>query len=421
MEMMTRFDTITVNIRGRVLCYSALLLFMVSCVSKDIYKDNTTRTVLVYMAADNSLADNASSNIYSMMYEMKPKMESVNLLVFVDRRYSRPALLHLHDMQIDTVKKYPECNSASADVLAKVIEDVTTNWAAETYGLVLWSHGYGWVPTSKLHYVCANYNYARRRNGYADESLDGWFEMTGTKGFGYESRPNQNPQYTSMELEDMANAIPDNVFDYIVFDACYMGNVEVAYALRNKAHSIVSCACEIPTYGYPYHKITRDLMNRNLINVCQKFHQYYNGFIGWHQMACISLVNTEGLDSLARCFSKIVTHYESSIPDMDVNGIQFFDCYDHHVFYDLQNVVERIDTEKLYIKEFLLQLDRCVPYKINTPYIFPNSVADSRSPQYEIEIKSYCGMSVYIPKREYDAPGLNDEYRKTEWSKNTGY
>ena len=138
-------------------------------------------------------------------------------------------------------------------------------------------------------------------------------------------------------------------------------------------------------------------------------------------MACISLVNTEGLDSLARCFSKIVTHYESSIPDMDVNGIQFFDCYDHHVFYDLQNVVERIDTEKLYIKEFLLQLDRCVPYKINTPYIFPNSVADSRSPQYEIEIKSYCGMSVYIPKREYDAPGLNDDYRMTEWSRDTGY
>ena len=106
---------------------------------------------------------------------------------------------------------------------------------------------------------------------------------------------------------------------------------------------------------------------------------------------------------------------------MDVSDVQFFDCYDHHVFFDLENVVERIDTDRIYTKEFLLQLNRCVPYKINTPYLFPGAVANQNGPQYEVEIKSYCGMSVFIPMREYDAPGLNEEYRMTEWSRDTGY
>ena len=418
---MTRFDTIINRFKGRVLYFSALMLFMVSCVSKDVYNDTTTRTVLVYMAADNSLTDNASSNIYSMMYEMKPKMDNVNLLVYVDKLYLKPLLLHIHDQQIDTVRRYEESNSTSGKVLSEVIQYVTDEWKAESYGLVMWSHGFGWLPQSMLNYVGHNYGYVQRRNGYQDADLDEWFRMTGTKGFGYERQPGKNPPYSIMETDDMVNAIPDNLFDYIVFDACFMGSVEVLYALRNKAHSIVSCACEIPTYGYPYHKITRDLVNRNMINVCQKFHQYYNGFMGWHQMACISLVNTDGLDSLANCFGKIVSHYKSSIADMNVSDVQFFDCYDHHVFFDLENVVERIDTDRIYTKEFLLQLDRCVPYKINTPYIFPGAVANQNGPQYEVEIKSYCGMSVFIPKREYDAPGLNDEYRKTEWSRDTGY
>jgi hypothetical protein len=65
-------------------------------------------------------------------------------------------------------------------------------------------------------------------------------------------------------------------------------------------------------------------------------------------------------------------------------------------------------------------LDRCVPFKISTPYIFPGEYE-------EIKVDKYCGLSVYVPLSKYDkginqgAPTLNDDYRKTGWSRATGY
>ena len=371
----------------------ASLLIMASCVKNDVVDDSITRTVLIYIAADNSLSTNANPNIYSMQAAVSKGMDNVRLLVYVDRMGVKPALLHIHDHRIDTVRAYQESNSASSETLRKVIRDVVDGWQSEQYGLLLWSHGTGWLPQSKLHYVAPDLGYAQSRTkAFACEDKDTW-----------------------IEIDDLADAIPDGLFDYIAFDACYMANVEVMYALRNKARYIISSTCEIPSSGFPYHNATRDLLNGNLMRVCSQFHSYYNSMSGWDKMACISLTKTDGLDSLARCFSKIVRQFKNSIPSMDVEGIQRYDRFNNHVFYDLEDFVEKLNPAKEDLNEFRLQLERCVVYKINTPYLFPGDSKD------ELKIDTHCGLSVYIPIRKYDQPGLNAEYRKTEWSKNTGY
>ena len=68
-------------------------------------------------------------------------------------------------------------------------------------------------------------------------------------------------------------------------------------------------------------------------------------------------------------------------------------------------------------------LKDCVLFSKSTDCIFKGKKKYDYSddPQYEIKIDSYCGLSVYIPLRKYDSMGLNDEYRKTEWSIVTGY
>ena len=399
------------------LLFMTAVLMMASCITNEKVDDKKNRTVLVYIGADNNLSNIANSNIYSMNSCISSGMDNSNLLVFVDRKDVPPALLHIHDFKIDTVARYPEKDSSDPMVLREVIDYVTENWEAESFGLVMWSHGTGWLPTSQLHYVAPNMKYAQSRDGRTpyntvNEERNNPFAYT--KAFAWEDRKGETPAYKCMDLDGMVEAIPDGVFDFIVFDACYMGNVEVVYALRNKANSIVSSCYEIVSYGFPYHIVTRDLMNGNLLKSCNEFYNYYNSMSGWEQMAGVSLVKTEGLDSLARCFRKIISEYGDRVPDIDVSKVQCFDRFTNHVFYDLEDFVVKLGASKELMTEFRLQMERCVEFKISTPYIFPGD-------REEIKVNSYCGLCVYIPLAKYDESGLNDDYRKTEWSDFTDY
>lgn len=379
--------------------YITVLMLVASCVRDDTLDNRTTKTVLVYMAADNTLSDYARSNVMSMSNSMTADMHYANLLVYVDRKNVNPALLHLHDRRIDTIKVYDkEQNSADARVLNDVIKTVINDWKAESYGLILWSHGMAWIPESQMNAVAGKQGWAPIRYG------------SSTKSFASKDISNGNLSYTCMEIDELAGAIPEGVFDYIAFDACYMGSVEALYALRKKAPYIISSSCEIIGDGFPYRRVTSDFLSGNVTKVCTEFFSYYNSYSGFQQTASISLVNTDGLDSLARCFKKIVATHKNEIPTLNVSDIQYFDRFEKHVMFDLEDFVDKLGTDNEDLTEFRLQLEKCVSYKNSTPYICN-----------EIKMNSFCGLSVYIPLEAFEASGLNDDYRDTEWSKDTEY
>lgn len=365
------------------------------------------RTILMYIAADNNLSPYANSIIYSIRTGLSSLKG--NMLVFVDRKDVAPTLLRIHDMMIDTIKVYSELNSADPATLSNVISYVKDNYKTESYGLILWGHGMGWLPTSQYHFVAHNRGFVQTR-GYADN----WTisdQNKVTKGFAMENMIGETPAYTCMELDELVEAIPDELFDFIAFDACFMGNIEVIYALRNKAKYIISSSCESLIIGYPYHLVTKDFMLGDLLKMCSEYYTYYNSMSNSQDcMACISLVNTEGLDSLANCYKKIMAEKNDTVASIDISNIQCFDSFSNHVFFDLENFVANLNVSREYLNEFRLQLESCVTYKASTTYIYPN-----------INVYSFCGLSVFIPLFQYESSGLNDEYRKTEWSKSTAY
>jgi hypothetical protein len=61
-----------------------------------------------------------------------------------------------------------------------------------------------------------------------------------------------------MELADFANAIPYKL-DFIIFDACFMGSVEVCYELKDKAEYIVASPTEILSPGFVYSSMMQHL------------------------------------------------------------------------------------------------------------------------------------------------------------------
>ena len=47
-----------------------------------------------------------------------------------------------------------------------------------------------------------------------------------------------------MEITDFAMALPDHLFEFIIFEACNMAGIEVAYELRNKAAYIMASSAQ---------------------------------------------------------------------------------------------------------------------------------------------------------------------------------
>ncbi|MBR6371375.1 MAG: hypothetical protein IKS24_09950 [Bacteroidaceae bacterium] len=378
-----------------------------------------SRTVLIYIAADNNLSRFVNMNISQMRYAAKSFPENSNLIAYVDKQNIPPMLLHITYNSVDTISVYEELNSADPSTLSMVIDEVKTRWKAEHYGLVLWSHGMGWVPTSQLHNVASVMGYAPSRDSGRDNSplyekhpdVRDMFAPE-TKGFGFERFPDDDSPYSSMDVNELAEAIPDDLFEFIIFDTCYMGCVELAYAFRNKADWFVSSSCEILGQGFPYHELTVDIMKADMMSVCRKYFEHYDKEIGFDRLGTISLVDCSALDELADCFSKIVAQIDD-YSSLDEDSIQHLDRFwPNHVFFDMVDLVEHVCTDRELLDEFRILTKKSIPYSASTPFIFEGEL-------YEIPIEKFCGLSMYYPFGDNEE--LKSEYRKLEWSIKTGY
>ena len=378
-----------------------------------------TITVLVYMAADNNLSHYTGINLNQMRAVSGSFPKRANLVVYVDRKDALPVLIKVTDKSLDTVRVYQEMNSADASTLSMVIDDVKTGFKAKSYGLLLWSHGMGWIPVTQLHNVASVMGYAPSRD--ASSSPSPLYERhpevrdmfaPDTKGFGYENIPSSGTPYSSMNVEELAGAIPDGMFGFIIFDTCYMGCVELVYALRNKAGWIVSSPCEVLGQGFPYHELTVDIMNGDMLSVCKKYFTYYDSQSGFDRFGTVSLVDCSALDELADCFREIVKQ-AGEYPELNGKELQYLDRFWRgHVFFDMLDVAEHLCDDRELLDKFRLLTQKCIPYAASTPYIFEGDPD-------EIKIDRFCGLSMYFPFEKNDS--LNKDYRRLEWSIKTGY
>ena len=183
------------------------------------------KTVLVYMAANNNLSSQAESNLASMKQGFVPEDE--NLLVYMHLASKNPVLLRLFKDETgavvqDTVYHFPPQNSADAKSLTSVLKITQTMYPAQEYGLVLWSHGTGWLP-----------------QGYY------------SKSFGADAGK-------EMDVMELAKALPYKL-EFVIFDACLMGGIEVAYELKDSVNYILSSPAEILSSGFPYARVMKHI------------------------------------------------------------------------------------------------------------------------------------------------------------------
>ena len=367
-----------------------LILIVVSC-SEDTDIELIVpkeRTVLVYVALDNNLSGEMSDVHASLMEGWKNSDKKGNLLIFADSRgEDKPLLINIkkrsNEVIADTIFRYPEENSASPELLARVINDIKVLFPAESYGMLLFSHASGWLPEGVFkNPFKLETSFNNNRSIPVSRSI---FEDNGRE----------------MEFADFVDAIPDGMFEFIASEMCFMSSVETAYALRNKTKYLLASAPEVLSPGFaPIYKTSLDLLYKpeaDLKGFAEAFFDYFNGLQDAHQSAAISLVKTSEMEPLAALVSEINLKLTQEV----IDKVQYYDRKGKpHLFFDFRDYIDQVATSEQ-MKELDLLLDKAVLFKRNTPKLI------------NINITKHSGLSVYIPQEAL--PRLNKAYKETDW------
>jgi hypothetical protein len=368
-----------------------LILFFTSCRKDD---DNILpgKTLLVYMAADNSLSGDADANINNMISGFANYDGNGRVLIYLDGNGNNPQLFQLvkdNSGQVtrESIKEYPQQNSLSPEVMDNIFSDVVHCFPSQSYGLVLWSHGYGWIPQSLTKSAI------RTR----------WF---GQDGSNY------------MEIQDLINALSRGPrFSYILFDACFMGGIETAYALRRSTDYLIASPSEILSDGFPYQDILSSLLGNSesdYIRAGYLYFDHYNNQSGCFRSGTVACIRCREMDDLAIETRKLITSHVSDLNVFNPSSIQPMEGYSPHLFFDFRNFIEAFTTNEER-SSFESALNRSVIFKASTPGIV--SVRKDGSLKY-FTVSNYCGLNVYVPQSENSL--LNAAYHSTEWYKACG-
>jgi len=320
------------------------------------------------MVADNNLFDHAPVSLQQM--EQSFSGTGVNLIVFIDQLNEDPRLLEIHTREEKLVKSYPELNSSDPAVFNEIIQDAVSLYPAREYGLILWSHGASWLPSG-----------------------------TKLRSFG-------NDYGAQMNIPDLANALPAR-FNFILFDACLMGAVEVAYELKDKTDYIIASPTETVYDGFPYDQIILELIQPTIdFNaVAHSYFDYYNTQEGAYQSATVSVIETRYLPDLAAGMKQLCENNPADFQKFDRTSVQRLDVFEEQYTFDLLDFVNKIfpDANK---DDFTDQLDKVVLYKYHTPQFI-----------LKYDINTFCGLSCYIPLPRDD---LNVYYKTLKWYRDAG-
>lgn len=373
-------------------CALAMALTLFSCKKaekEEIVVVKRPKTVLLYMVANNNLSYDAENSISRLQNGYIPAEEG-NLLVYKHCAGMDPVLLHIKKGEegtvvADTAYRFPPRVSATKSALTQALNVTQALFPADSYGLILWSHGTGWIPP-----LASSSSAAQEVSGSAPQ-----------RTFGLDGK-------VELEIRDLAQAIPYKL-SFMLMDACFMGGIETAYEVKDSVDYYIGSPAEILTESFPYHKIMQHIFKStpDYAAVCKEYYDYYNAKSGAERSATVALMDCSKLAEVAEVAKRVFDQYGESIASLDLSLLQpYFRGSSSKYFYDLKDLVDAIADASL-SAEFAAALERAVPYKASTPYFI------------ELPIRSFCGVSTYVPGNPADTK-LADYYKQYKWNQATG-
>lgn len=380
---------------------------------------------LLYSAGYNNLSEEFDSDVQDILDSPIPDSRRNAVLIFSHRTKTAynytdktsPTLTHVYkgtdgNVVCDTVLVFdPGTSSVSGETVKEVLTYIRDTYPSERYGMMFSSHGTGWLPplfkfgsswkTSVNDPDASLYLYGQRQDG-----------LPAVRSIGYEAAKNESAK--EIDIKDFADAIP-MYLDYMIFDACLMGSIEVAYELKDKCRNLVVSPAEILAEGMDYNTLISYLMGNaeyDLTGFAENYYNFYNdpSRSSAYRSGTITVVDCTKLDVLAETCRGLFETYRQEISSLEkvTSYVQkYFTMSAHKCFYDLEDIILTCGITAEEQANLVKALDQCIPYCASTPYILGS-----------IRVQNYSGLSMYIPLSV--EKGLNAYYTTLKWNKATG-
>lgn len=386
-------------------------LFIVSCQEDvpapyPVPKNLPNKTIFVYMpwsAARNNETGSLYNNFLQNIEDIEAAIEAEKglgrnkLMVFIATSANHAALIEVKyaangRCQRDTLQHFDKHNMpayTTANGLASLLSKVKVEAPAKQYALIVGCHGTGWLFSEGK---------SRARTRY----------------FGGSDR------YFQTNIPMLAAAIEQAKMrmQFVMFDDCYMSNVEVAYEMRHTTDYLIGCCSEIMAYGMPYKNIWKHLTQPkpNYKEVVNEFHNFYSNY-KW-PYGNIGVTDCSKVEEVAARMKTINAATANNAKLIDWEDIQRLDGYEKTIFFDMGDYVNKLcntpETQSM-AREMQTALVQLVPYKSTTKYIY--TALEQHYPS-TIIVNAYSGITISDPTQSDFENALTTK-RETGWWKAT--
>ena len=395
----------------RLMMMFAMVAALTACSSDDSDDGPQTinRTVLVYMAAENSL----SNYTYSDLREMKEGSRHIAggdaLLVYVDRSVTTelPWLarirngeltdsVSLKDMGISTKNEY----AGDPDIMQQVLRYAFDRYPAQqSYGLVLWGHSDGWLVSSDSIAPRRAYGVDNGQNTTSD--IGKWMNVP--------------------TLERVLATAPH--LKFLMADCCNFMCLETLYQLRKVTDYIIGSPAEIPGVGAPYDTVIPALFSTADDFYRQEVDNYTN--------QPLAVVKTSQMETLAAATRTVLRSIDQTLGGgyADLSGlIHYYNMNssgfrpEYNIFYDAGDYVKRYASDAEY-QSWLQAFEQAVVYRQYTDMWTTDKSWYTYYADFQMSKDRYHGVSMFIPQdpsKGYYAT-YNENVKKLAWYAAVGY
>lgn len=357
-------------------------------------------TVLVYIAADNSLADMAPLDIKEL--QKASLTANANLLVYLNTQEKNKKVTQrivVANGSAKVVQTVPGLDSGSSETLLDALAWAHTDFSSDNFACVLWDHGSGSLNrTRTMTYrgVC-----------YDDTTGNYLTDLNCQAAFKKACQKYRN----------------NKKIDLIAFDACLMADVEIAYALQPYADYMVASQELIPGYGYDYNKSFKNLSasvnSRALaINLVDVYNATYANDGEDYTLSAVDLgamkSYVDSLDVLSMQLGAALKNQKSSkVTKAIAAAARNTTHFDEKVYLDIVGLMNNINVR---VGQFGLSANDQQSLKNALQNVINSQAVVVINNAHSDGFASAMGLSIYFPDRSIE-PSYKDLYwsSKTAW------
>lgn len=376
---------------------------------------------IVYAVNHNNLSSDLVANENQMLQAMRNIDADVYKLLVYKYTSNGPGLYEVRNSngkcEFTLLKQYDESTlSVSKERISEVLEDALDYYPNVESNLFFWGHGLGWVNPNKysnstINSVSKSVSLYTDNEGYLSGVLP---ELYGYGGeYVYEDGIRVSTDY--LDLDQLAEAIPDHKFEMIWFDCCYMSGIEVAYQLRNKCETFVAYPTEIMAEGLPYDKVIPKIIGSSpdRVGAARALYEYYVGK-STPEAVSVAVMDMSQIEDVAAAANDIFMSGENRPSE---GGLQNYSRLRSTPYYDFGQYlreyansnagVNSSESSDLMKEKLKSALDKFVVFSAASEKDFNYPVAKP------INKENFSGLSIHNFLNLSSA--RDDYYRKLDW------